>query len=104
MFDFLNSATLAAACRRGGRLRNQGGERRTCPPAPPCDLSRSAAGAILLAAQPAPDLASPWLDLALFAFAISAVISAIWIIATGEEISDETKRNSFRDLKRGKRK
>ena len=103
MFDFLNSATIAAACRRGGRLRNQGGERRTCPPAPPCDLYSSAAGAFLLAAQPAPSLASPWLDLALCGFAISLFVSTAWIIAS-REISgeNERERERTRQMKEGK--
>jgi hypothetical protein len=95
MFEILNSATIAAARRRGGRLRNQGGERRTCPPAPPCDLHSSAAGAFLLVAQPAPSLASPWLDLTLCGFAISLFVSTAWIIAS-REISGENERERER--------
>jgi hypothetical protein len=103
MFEILNSATIAAARRRGGRLRNQGGERRTCPPAPPCDLYSSAAGAFLLVAQPAPSLASVWLDLTLCGFAISLFVSTAWIIAS-REISgeNEREREKTRQIKEGK--
>jgi hypothetical protein len=103
MFEILNSATIAAARRRGGRLRNQGGERRTCPPAPPCDLYSSAAGAFLLVAQPAPSLASVWLDLTLCGFAISLFVSTAWIIAS-REISgeNERERERTRQIKEGK--
>jgi hypothetical protein len=103
MFKILNSATIAAARRRGGRLRNQGGERRTCPPAPPCDLYSSAAGAFLLVAQPAPSLASVWLDLTLCGFAISLFVSTAWIIAS-REISgeNEREREKTRQIKEGK--
>jgi hypothetical protein len=103
MFEILNSATIAAARRRGGRLRIQGGERRTCPPAPPCDLYSSAAGAFLLVAQPAPSLASPWLDLALCGFAISLFVSTAWIIGS-REISgeNEREREKTRQIKEGK--
>jgi len=103
MFEILNSATIAAARRRGGRLRNQGGERRTCPPAPPCDLHSSAAGAFLLVAQPAPSLASVWLDLTLCGFAISLFVSTAWIIAS-REISgeNEREREKTRQIKEGK--
>lgn len=104
MFDFLNSATIAAARRRGGRLSNQGGERRICPPAPPCDLSRACAGAILLAvAQPAPSLESPWLDLALCGLAVSLFVSTAWIIGS-REISgeNERERERTRKIKEGK--
>ena len=104
MFEILNSATIAAARRRGGRLRNQGGERRTCPPAPPCDLYSSAAGAFLLVAQPAPSLASVWLDLTLCGFAISLFVSTAWIIAS-REISgeNERERERTRQIKEGKK-
>lgn len=104
MFEILNSATIAAARRRGGRLRNQGGERRTCPPAPPCDLYSSAAGAFLLVAQPAPSLASPWLDFALCGFAVSLFVSTAWIIAS-REISgeNERERERTRQIKEGKK-
>jgi len=103
MFEILNSATIAAARRRGGRLRNQGGERRTCPPAPPCDPSRTCAGAFLLVAQPAPSLASPWLDFALCGFAISLFVSTAWIIGS-REISgeNERERERTRQMKEGK--
>lgn len=104
MFEILNSATIAAARRRGGRLRNQGGEGRTCPPAPPRDLSRACAGAILLAvAQPAPSLASPWLDLALCGLAVSLFVSTAWIIGS-REISgeNERERERTRKIKEGK--
>ena len=103
MFEILNSATIAAARRRGGRLRIQGGERRTCPPAPPCDLYSSAAGAFLLVAQPAPSLASVWLDLTLCGFAISLFVSTAWIIAS-REISgeNEREREKTRQIKEGK--
>ena len=103
MFEILNTATIAAARRRGGRLRNQGGERRTCPPAPPCDLYSSAAGAFLLVAQPAPSLASPWLDLALCGLAVSLFVSTAWIIGS-REISgeNERERERTRKIKEGK--
>ena len=86
MPEFPNSATIAAARRRGGRLRNQGGRGRPCPPAPPRDLSRACAGLLAVAQVSRPygprTLESVYLDLALCGLMISLFISTIWIIAT----------------------
>lgn len=88
MFNLLNSATIAAARRRGGRLRNRGGERRTCPPAPPRDLARACGGLVAAAQVARPygprTLESIYLDVALCGLMISLFISTIWIIASRE--------------------
>lgn len=95
MFDLFNSATIAAARRRGERLRNRGGEGRICPPAPPRDLSRACAGLLAVAEIPRAygpkTLESVWLDLALCGVMLSFFISTIWIIAS-REISGENQR------------
>jgi hypothetical protein len=55
-------------------------------------------------AQPAPSLASVWLDLALCGFAISLFVSTAWIIAS-REISgeNERERERTRQIKEGKK-
>ena len=108
MFEILNSATIAAARRRGGRLRNQGGEGRPCPPAPPRDLSRACAGLLAVAQVSRPygprTLESVWLDLALCGLMISLFISTIWIIASREASgANQRERELTRERKGGEK-